>query len=111
MTEEDKISCMHFLRGHVDQLICQPGPSIMIACQAVPKMMGLLMACPVPNIDPNIKFNNNGNVDWGLVPKMNWFSEKLRKGYTFLQSFKGVSNNLPNKVNTFSVLLEGKASI
>ena len=42
---------------------------------------------------------------------MNCFFEKLNKGYTFLQSFKSVSNNLSNKVNTFNTLLEGEASI
>ena len=31
LTKDDKVACMHFLRGYIDQLMCQPGPSIMIA--------------------------------------------------------------------------------
>lgn len=42
LTEEDKLACLHYNRGHVQQLmLCNP-ESIMVARQAIPTMMNLL---------------------------------------------------------------------
>ena len=42
LTDEDKLACLHYNRGHVRQLMmCHP-ESVMVARQAVPAMMNLL---------------------------------------------------------------------
>ena len=65
------------------------------------------------NIEPNAGDHSEGQsghqgVDWSIVLKLNCFTGKLSEGYAFMQSFKSIMNNLPNKINTFGALLEGK---
>ena len=67
------------------------------------------------NIEPNAGANirsghEHGVVDWGIFPKVQQFSGKLKDGYSFLQSFKSIMNNSPNKLNTFGALLNGEVS-
>ena len=111
LTNENKLAYHHYLCGHVNQLMmCNPD-SIMVACQAVSAMLNLLKH----NIKPNMRVaghkSHYQNVDWRIVPKLQCFTGKLSKGFSFLQLFKFIINNSPNKVITFGALLESEVSL
>ena len=110
LNDEDKLACHHYLYGHMNQLMMCNLDSIIVARQAVLAMLNHFKC----NIEPNAGVvghkSHHQNVDWGIVPKLQWITGKLSEGFSFLQFFKSIMNNFPNEVNTFGTLFDGEVS-
>lgn len=108
LTPDDKQACIFLNQARINELMAMPAANIVKARVAMIDMLNLLRR----NIEPNAGVNQaRGDVDWGIVPKLTRFSGKLEEGFNFLQNFKSIMNNSPNKVNMFGALLEGESSL
>ena len=92
------------------ELISCSSPLVMKVKTDIAKMMEILRNIGAQRGGHFGKQGSHVGVDWSIVPKLKHFTGKLADGYLFLQSFKSIINNSPNKVNTFGALLEGEVS-
>ena len=85
----------------MNQLMMYNTDSIMVARQAVPAMLNFLKCNIEPNMGVVSHKSHHQNIDWRIVPKLQWFTGKLFEGFSFLQLLKPIKNNSLNKLNIF----------